>query len=262
MDWVASDANGPSVANMSLGGGASTAVDDAVGRLYDAGVPVIVAAGNGDRRGREANACSYSPARAPRAYTVGATTNTDTKTSWSNYGDCVDIFAPGSSITAAWYTSNTAINTISGTSMASPHVAGVAALFLQGNPTASSQAVYNFLTSSSTKNIVTNSKTTNNHLLYSLGSGGSVNPDPDPDPSSINLTGQASKVSGRWRSDLSWTGVTTNQVDIFRDGTKIATVNNTGSYTDQTNNRGGGSLTYQVCEAGTNTCSNSITLNF
>jgi subtilisin family serine protease len=284
MDWVAANASGPSVANMSLGGGGSVAIDDAVARMFDAGVPVIVAAGNGDRRGREQPACNYSPARAPKAYTVGATTSTDTKTSWSNYGDCVDIFAPGASITAAWHTSNTATNIISGTSMASPHVAGVAALFLQSNPTATAQAVYDFLTNSSTKNIVSNSRTVNNHLLYSLGqsSGGDDNNEGDNgddggdneeedgsgdggDAVAISLSGQARKVSGRWRADLSWTGATSAQVDIFRNGAKIATVSNTGTgtYTDQTNFRGGGTLTYTVCEAGsTTTCSNSIILNF
>jgi subtilisin family serine protease len=273
MDWVAANSSGPSVANMSLGGGGSAAIDDAVARMFDAGVPVIVAAGNGDFRGREANACNYSPARAPRAYTVGATTNTDTKTSWSNYGDCVDIFAPGASITAAWHTSNTDIRTISGTSMASPHVAGVAALYLQNNTGASPQAVYNFLSSTSTKNIVSNSRTSNNHLLYSLGSEGTTpdpgpDPEPDPepeeptDPGALSLTGEASKVQGRWRADLSWSGATSSQVDIYRDGTKIATVDNTGSYVDQTNNRGGGTLTYKVCEKDSNTCSSEITLSF
>ncbi|EKB48820.1 S8 family peptidase [Cecembia lonarensis] len=281
MDWVAADANGPSVANMSLGGGASTAINEAVARMYDAGVPVIVAAGNGDRLGREQPACNFSPASAPRAYTVGATTNTDSKTSWSNYGDCVDIFAPGASITAAWHTSSTAINTISGTSMASPHVAGVAALFLQANPSASSQAVYNFLTETSTKNIVSNSRTANNHMLYSLGesSGGDTGGDDgdtggddggddgdtggDDGDATIQLSGSGTKVQGRWRASLSWSGATTSQVDIYRDGTKIATVDNSGSYVDQTNFRGGGTLTYTVCEAGSSaSCSNAVTITF
>jgi len=270
MDWVASDANGgPAVANMSLGGGASTSVNDAVERMYNAGVPVIVAAGNGDRRGREQPACNYSPAGAPRAYTVGATTNTDSKTSWSNYGDCVDIFAPGASITAAWYTSNTAINTISGTSMASPHVAGVAALYLQGNPSASAQAVYNFLSETSTKNIVTNSKTAKNHLLFSLGTSSGTpdpepepEPEPEPDPTGFNLNGTGTKIQGNWVSNLTWTGASGTQVDIFRNGSKIATVSNSGTYTDNTNFRGGGSLNYQICQAGSSTCSNTITINF
>ena len=165
MDWVAANAVLPAVANMSLGGGASTAIDDAVTNIFNAGVPVIVAAGNGNRAGRQDDACKYSPARAPHAYTVGATATNDSKTSWSNYGNCVDIFAPGASITSTWYTSNTATNTISGTSMAAPHVAGAAALYLQNNTNATAQQVYSFLTENSTKNIVTNSSTANNHML-------------------------------------------------------------------------------------------------
>jgi subtilisin family serine protease len=127
VDWVASQtSDGLKVANMSLGGGASKALDTAVNGLISKGTTVVVAAGNNG-----ANACNYSPARVPAAITVAASTSTDAFASYSNRGSCVDIVAPGSSIVSTWHTSTTATNAISGTSMASPHVAGAVALFLQ-----------------------------------------------------------------------------------------------------------------------------------
>ncbi|HEU4721502.1 MAG TPA: S8 family peptidase [Gemmatimonadaceae bacterium] len=167
MDWVTANHLSPAVANMSLGGGANTSVDDATRRMIAAGVSTGVAAGNGNQGGRQQDACKYSPARVAEAMTIGATTKTDTKTSWSNYGPCVDWFAPGSGITSAWYTSDGATNTISGTSMATPHVVGVAALYLQGSPGASPQTVRDALYAATTKSIVTSSSTANNHLLFS-----------------------------------------------------------------------------------------------
>lgn len=166
MDWVAANKVLPAVANMSLGGGASASVDDALRRMIASGVATAVAAGNGNQGGRAQDACKYSPARVAEAMTIGATNNTDTKTSWSNYGACVDWFAPGSSITSAWSTSNTATNTISGTSMASPHTAGVAALYLQSNPGASPSAVATALYDNSSKGVVKSANTTKNHLLF------------------------------------------------------------------------------------------------
>ena len=136
VDWVAANAQLPAVANMSLGGGNSDALDQAVRNAIDAGVTFVVAAGNDN-----ANACTGSPNRVAEAITVGSTTNTDARSSFSNFGTCVDIFAPGSNITSAWYTNNTATSTISGTSMASPHVAGAAALALGAAPGSTPDAV-------------------------------------------------------------------------------------------------------------------------
>jgi subtilisin family serine protease len=168
IDWVTGDhtAGTPAVANMSLGGGANTSVDTAVQNMINDGVATAVAAGNGNRGGRQQDACKYSPARVAAAMTIGATDSSDRKASWSNYGPCVDWFAPGVSILSAWYTSNTATNTISGTSMATPHTAGVAAQYLQSHTTASPAAVREALYANTTKGIVTSSSTANNHLLF------------------------------------------------------------------------------------------------
>lgn len=162
IDWLRNNHIKPAVANMSLGGGSSSALNTAVNNLFNAGVLVVVAAGNSN-----ANACNTSPAGASNAYTIASSTSSDAKSSFSNYGSCVNIYAPGSSITSTWHTSNTATNTISGTSMASPHVAGVAALIYETNRTASPAAVRNWITDNATTNRISgNPSGTPNRLLF------------------------------------------------------------------------------------------------
>jgi serine protease len=152
-----------SVANMSLGGGASATLDSAVANSVTAGVIFAVAAGNDN-----ANACNSSPARVTSAITVGASASNDARSTFSNIGTCVDVFAPGTSITSAWIGSASATNTISGTSMASPHVAGVAALHASVDPALPPTSYQSYIIQTATANKITNVGTGSpNRLLYS-----------------------------------------------------------------------------------------------
>jgi subtilisin family serine protease len=172
INWVATNAIKPAVANMSLGGGYSASLNNAVTAAVNSGVTFAVAAGNEDQ-----NACNVSPASAPAAITVAASDNTDTRAYFSNFGSCVDVFAPGVNITSAWHTSNSATNTISGTSMASPHVAGAVAVYLGLNPSATTSAVASWVTGNASENKISDVQGSPNLLLYT-GTGGGTDPDP------------------------------------------------------------------------------------
>ena len=335
INWVTANhpEGAPAVANMSLGGGGITSVDEAVEGSIADGVTYSVAAGNSGR-----DACRYSPARAPNALTIGATSSTDTRASWSNWGNCVDWFAPGVSITSAYFTGG--IATWSGTSMAAPHTAGAAALYLDANPSASPAIVRSELWDALTTGVVINSKTINNHLLFVSDFGSAVTPPTPPaapvadftwsctdlvcsfeststgattyswafgdggtasgasanhtfgvggtynvaltatgdggsdvETKQVTVTAPATggftlsasgyKVKGVQHASLSWSGAGTTSVEIKREGTVVGSgTGPSGSSDDNIGQKGGGSYTYQVCDAGTSDCSNTVTVTF
>ncbi|MDP9300071.1 MAG: S8 family serine peptidase [Actinomycetota bacterium] len=236
LDWVTGQhtAGTPAVANMSLISGASSSLDTAVKNSIADGISYSVAAGNGNFIGIAQNACNYSPARVPEALTVSATDETDKKASWANYGSCVDLFSPGVGITSAWNGSDTATNTISGTSMATPHVTGTAALYLQTNPTASPATVSSAITANATTNHVSNPGSGTPNLLVYTGfiGGGPTAPG----------TSTLSAMAGNATVHLSWTapsdgGSAITNYKIYRGTTSggetlLATVGNVTSYKD------------------------------
>jgi aqualysin 1 len=197
VDWVAAQTHRPAVANMSLGGGTSDSLDAVVAGAINKGVSMVVAAGNDN-----ADACNYSPARAPDAVTVGASTSADARAGFSNFGSCVDVFAPGSSITSAWHTGDTASFTLNGTSMAAPHAAGVVALMLESKPDATPLAIAEHLKKTASVNKLSSIGTGSpNLLLYSMSS---MQPQ---EIAAVNvgvagLTGRAIVSKANWRAEV------------------------------------------------------------
>jgi serine protease len=196
MDWVAQNHSKPAVANMSLGGGYSSSLNTAANNLVNAGVVTVVAAGNDN-----SNACNYSPASASNVITVGSTANGDSRSSFSNYGNCVDIFAPGSDITSTSQSGGS--TTMSGTSMASPHVAGVAAIYLAGNPNASTSAVAQALYDNATQNAISDVQGSPNLMAYSRFGG--TTPPPPPGDNILENGTAVNNLAANSGSDIVYT---------------------------------------------------------
>lgn len=219
IDWVAGTLIRPAVANLSLGSSKSSTVNAAVAGAFNKGVTMVVAAGNSN-----ADACLYSPSSEPTAITVGATTSSDARASYSNFGSCVDVFAPGSSITSAWYTSATATNTISGTSMASPHVAGVAVLALNANPNATPAAVTQFILDNATQSRLSSLGTGSpNRLIYSLASGA-------PGIVVSKTVAIKSLTGSSQKSGKNWQAVVTVSVRDVNTGAAVANAKVAGTF--------------------------------
>ena len=267
IDWVTQDHDPgePAVANMSLGGSASTAMDQAVSRSISDGVTYAIAAGNGNIFGFAANACNSSPARVTAALTVSAVDSTDTKASWANFGNCVDVFSPGVNITSAWGSGDTATNTISGTSMATPHVAGVVATYLETNPTATPAQVASTITSSATQGVVKSPGSGSpNRLLFSgfTASPPPPPPPPPPEPGTFTLTASGQTFFATVKLvTLTWTGATSQYLSLYRDGVNFGAAANTGTFTDVVMTSGG-TIVYKVCEYNTTVCSNTASVMF
>lgn len=196
LNWIVTNhaAGAPAVANMSLGGSASSALDTAVQAVINDGVTMVVASGNSN-----ANSCNYSPARVTDAITVNASTSTDGRASFSNYGACSDLYAPGVNITSAWFSGSTATNTISGTSMATPHVTGAAALALSANPALTPPQVWNTINTAATP-VAFGMASDPNKLLY-IPANSSVTP--PSAPLAVSVTAGSGSATVTWAAPSS-----------------------------------------------------------
>jgi PKD repeat protein len=254
IDWVTENAVHPAIVNASLTGIAwseLTAVDVAVGNSIASGVHYIVAAGNEGH-----DACNNLPARSPGALTVGASTASDQKSVFSNYGDCVDLYAPGTSITSAMHSSDQDTAIRSGTSMASPHVAGVVALYLETNPAATPAEIFESVITNATSEVITDIPYGANLLLHSLFEEVEITPPPPP---VIILTTEGSRQRGEQIVDLTWNS-TSVDARIIWNGEFLTNHPNTGTFRHHTGQSGPhGTHRHQICEAYSDICSNEVT---
>lgn len=261
VDWCTANCLRPAVVNMSLGYGNVQSMRDAVGRSVDAGVNYAVAAGNGDFLGRPQDACLQSPAGQLKANTVGSTTSADNESSFSNYGACVDILAPGSSIVSASYSSDGGSASMSGTSMASPHVAGAIAIYLQENPMLSPSEVSALLVSRAELNSITRHSSsvnngTPNRFLQTLA--GSPPPPPTDAPPTASFTKSCSGFTCTFTSTATDdVGVASRSWTFSIDGSTSTATSVTKTFPRRTNS----TVTHSATDTAGQTSSTSQTVS-
>ena len=260
LNWVIGQHldNTPAVVNLSVGGGASSALDSAVQAAVTDGVVVVAAAGN-----QGVDACSYSPARVPAALTVGAIDGGDTLASFSNRGTCVDLQAPGVNVASAPSTSDTGMTYGSGTSFSAPLAAGAAAAWLQSRPTARPDEVAAGLMGAASQVAVVPAGTSRSVLQVAAGQApATTSPTPEPAPSPIAsapaLSGKKVGTRRSPKASLTWTAGSTDRVTLLRDGTAVTQSTGGSSWTEPM--AVGRTVTYRACLTGTTTCSGTVSL--
>lgn len=254
VDWVTENAVKPAIVNMSLGDPVAdleVLADEAVQNSIASGVTYVIAGGNSSM-----NACDFSPARVPEAITVGASNIENNMASWSNYGECLDLYAPGVYILSAGIVDDTSTRYMSGTSMAAPHVAGISALYLSNNPQATPAEVHQAVVLNSTPNMISGVPSGSSNLAYSHW--GSIN-FTAPAPPDLAFSAISSKVRGSYRVDLSWNTPVNSNVRIYRDGNVIFEPGyNFSSYVDHLDKVRDATFIYKVCEVLYQNCSEKV----
>ena len=252
VEWITANAVHPAVVNMSLGGSAYQPLDDAIINSIAAGINYVTSAGNAND-----DTCNYSPARVPGAISVGATDINNFKANFSNFGSCLDVYAPGHNITSASHKDDVSTVVKSGTSMAAPHVAGLAALYLEKNSIATPAELQNEIISNSTPDVVKNVPAGPNLMVYSLWEPVLFNP---PTPPALNLRVIGIDEKSQNQFYLLWDRTNDPVVEIYRNGSYMTTARNTGEY--GFTSKGKSNDTFMVCEVNYSNCSAEVPADF